>query len=305
MIDGIAISLPVWNGEKTIKKLLESIINQSYRNIKIFIIDNRSTDKTVSIIKKIQKKDNRVKLILDTKRRSAAEAQKIIFKKYIKNYKYYMQVGDDDIYHRDFFKTAINKLKKEKTGLVYSSYKLIDARNNLYNIRDFPTYQLQKKAKFNPYFINLIKFILYRNLIPMVIGIFVAKEFAKSFKYNKVYDKSEVNYDNLYLIHFLTNNQVSYIKKKLIYYRKKDRIKVALNRTQKSIYQFQNFSFTSFKIFIYQFTFSKKVINIINKSKKINLMHKILLIQFMIVLYFQKSFSFIIKKILKKKFQFD
>jgi glycosyltransferase involved in cell wall biosynthesis len=59
----VGIGLYVWNGDKTIHQTLSSIINQTYKNIKIYILDNQSTDKTTEIVKKFQKKDKRVNLI--------------------------------------------------------------------------------------------------------------------------------------------------------------------------------------------------------------------------------------------------
>lgn len=66
--ESIAIYLPVWNSQATIKDALLSLLNQTYKKIIIFILDNRSSDKTVPIIKNIQKKDNRIKLIIDKKK---------------------------------------------------------------------------------------------------------------------------------------------------------------------------------------------------------------------------------------------
>lgn len=48
----VSIIIPTKNNEKTIKKCLESCLNQSYKNIEIIVIDNFSTDKTQKICKK-------------------------------------------------------------------------------------------------------------------------------------------------------------------------------------------------------------------------------------------------------------
>ena len=42
----VSIIIPVFNGEKTIERAIESCLNQSYQNIEIIIIDNASTDTT-------------------------------------------------------------------------------------------------------------------------------------------------------------------------------------------------------------------------------------------------------------------
>lgn len=47
----VSIIIPVFNGEKTIERAIESCLNQSYQNIEIIIIDNASTDTTAELIK--------------------------------------------------------------------------------------------------------------------------------------------------------------------------------------------------------------------------------------------------------------
>ena len=59
----VSICIPVFNGEKTIAKTIDSILNQTYKNIEIFIVDNRSTDSTVKIVQKFT--DTRIHLILN------------------------------------------------------------------------------------------------------------------------------------------------------------------------------------------------------------------------------------------------
>ena len=47
----ISILIPVYNGEKYIKKCLDSAISQTYKNIDIIVIDDGCTDNTVNIVK--------------------------------------------------------------------------------------------------------------------------------------------------------------------------------------------------------------------------------------------------------------
>lgn len=58
----VSICIPVYNTERYIGEAIESSQNQTYKNIEIIIVDNKSTDNTFKIIKKFQKKDNRIKL---------------------------------------------------------------------------------------------------------------------------------------------------------------------------------------------------------------------------------------------------
>lgn len=59
----ISVVLPVHNGEKYIAAAIESIILQSYRNFEFIIIDDGSTDDTLSILKKYEVMDSRIRLL--------------------------------------------------------------------------------------------------------------------------------------------------------------------------------------------------------------------------------------------------
>ena len=54
----ISIITPTFNSEKTIKKNVKSIINQTYKNFEHIIIDNQSKDNTIGIINKIYEENN-------------------------------------------------------------------------------------------------------------------------------------------------------------------------------------------------------------------------------------------------------
>ena len=57
-----SIIIPVYNGERYIKESVESVINQSYPNWELIIVNDGSTDATAQIINKYAQKDTRIKL---------------------------------------------------------------------------------------------------------------------------------------------------------------------------------------------------------------------------------------------------
>lgn len=59
----VSIIIPVFNVEKYIEDCLESIINQSYTNIEIILVNDGSTDGSFSICQQYEERDSRVKLI--------------------------------------------------------------------------------------------------------------------------------------------------------------------------------------------------------------------------------------------------
>ena len=59
----VSIIIPVYNVEKYIEKCIKSIMNQSYKNIEIIIVDDGSPDNSKYIIEELQNEDKRIKLI--------------------------------------------------------------------------------------------------------------------------------------------------------------------------------------------------------------------------------------------------
>lgn len=59
----ISIIVPIYNVELYLEKCIESIINQTYKNLEIILVDDGSTDSCGKICDEYAKKDNRIKVI--------------------------------------------------------------------------------------------------------------------------------------------------------------------------------------------------------------------------------------------------
>ncbi len=64
----ISILLPVHNSEKYLSDCLNSLINQTYKNIEIVAIDDKSSDKSYKILNQFKKKDKRIRVYKNIKR---------------------------------------------------------------------------------------------------------------------------------------------------------------------------------------------------------------------------------------------
>lgn len=62
MNDLVSILTPTYNTEKFIRATIESVQNQTYENWEMILVDDASTDKTVSVIEEFTEKDSRIKL---------------------------------------------------------------------------------------------------------------------------------------------------------------------------------------------------------------------------------------------------
>ena len=60
----ISIIIPVYNVEKYLNKCIESIVNQTYKNLEIILVDDGSPDNCPKICDEWAKKDNRINMVL-------------------------------------------------------------------------------------------------------------------------------------------------------------------------------------------------------------------------------------------------
>ena len=60
-MEKVSIIIPVYNSSKHVEECLKSVINQTYSNLEIIIVDDASKDNSIEIIKKIN--DSRIKII--------------------------------------------------------------------------------------------------------------------------------------------------------------------------------------------------------------------------------------------------
>lgn len=59
----ISVIIPTYNIEKYVAKSIKSVLKQTYKNIQVIVVDDKSTDSTYNICKRLSKKDNRLMLV--------------------------------------------------------------------------------------------------------------------------------------------------------------------------------------------------------------------------------------------------
>lgn len=63
MSDLVSIIVPIYGVEEYLNKCINSIINQTYKNLEIILVDDGSPDKCPEICDAFEKKDDRIKVI--------------------------------------------------------------------------------------------------------------------------------------------------------------------------------------------------------------------------------------------------
>lgn len=147
MEEKIDILLATYNGEKYLKEQLDSILNQTYKNIRIIISDDCSKDTTPEILKEYQKKDDRIELHIQKNNLGVVKNIEFLLKE-VKS-PYYMLADQDDYWLPEKAEKSLEKLKEEKADLVFGDLEVVDKNlNTMYS--SFNDYMLLTR-KINKY----------------------------------------------------------------------------------------------------------------------------------------------------------
>lgn len=114
----LSIIVPVYNGEETIEKCINSILNSTYKNLEILIINDGSTDKTVEILKKFEDINN-IKII-NKSNEGVSVARNIGI--YNAKGTYTTFVDSDDTIDKNYYMNAISQIRENAADLVICSY---------------------------------------------------------------------------------------------------------------------------------------------------------------------------------------
>ena len=123
----ISVMIPVYNTSKYLEKCLNSIINQSLKEIEIICVNDGSTDNSLEILREFQEKDNRI-IIIDKKNTGVSCARNEALK--IVKGEYCLNIDSDDWIEQDFFKEMYLKAKKDNLDLVISDI-ILDYQNRI------------------------------------------------------------------------------------------------------------------------------------------------------------------------------
>lgn len=126
-MEKISIIIPVYNVEKYMKKCIESVINQTYKNIEIILVDDGSTDRSAHICDEYEKKDKRI-VVIHKKNGGLADARNAGIVK--ASGKYLGFIDSDDYIENDMYEVLYNNIKKENADIsmcgLISCYKDTD-----------------------------------------------------------------------------------------------------------------------------------------------------------------------------------
>lgn len=118
----ISVIVPVYNTELYLKRSLESILNQSLKEIEIICINDGSTDNSLSILKEYEQVDSRIK-VLNQKNQGLSVVRNIGIK--ISRAENIIFFDSDDTIDKDMLIKLYNKMQLDKSDIVYTRCKYL------------------------------------------------------------------------------------------------------------------------------------------------------------------------------------
>lgn len=119
----VSIIIPVYNVEQYLERCVNSLINQTLKDIEIILVDDSSTDSSLEICNAFAKKDARIKVIHKVNE-GAGKARNAALE--IATGEYIGFVDSDDYVEIDMFKTLYEKAEKYSADLVMSGVLFVD-----------------------------------------------------------------------------------------------------------------------------------------------------------------------------------
>ena len=121
MKEKVSIIIPVYNSERTLERCLDSVINQTYKNIEILIVNDGSKDKSLEIMKEYQKKDNRI-MVINQENKGLSGARNAGLDKATGEYVTF--IDSDDYIKANLIKDTIEIFNRYNCDVVRNNYEL-------------------------------------------------------------------------------------------------------------------------------------------------------------------------------------
>ena len=208
----VSVIIPVYNVEKYLRQCLDSIINQTLKEIEIICVDDGSTDKSLKILQEYKEKDNRF-IILTQQNQHAGVARNNGLK--IAKGKYLSFLDSDDFFELNMLEEMYNKAEKDQSDIVVCEYK---SYNNV-------TKKNMKHIKIDNYFVNSSPFS-FKNMPNKLCGVCNPNPWTKLFS-RKLFLDNNLQFDSTICFNDFTcvmtalavANKISIINKPFIHYR--------------------------------------------------------------------------------------
>lgn len=136
MLGKVSIITPLYNSEVFLELTVQSVLNQTYSNWEMILVDDCSVDNSILTAKKLAEKDNRIKIIKLNSNSGAAVARNTAIK--VATGRFISFLDSDDLWTKDKLKKQIEFMVSQDVAFSFSAYEKIDAKGVPINVVTVP-----------------------------------------------------------------------------------------------------------------------------------------------------------------------
>ena len=124
----VSVVIPVYNAEKFLREALDSIVNQTYKNLEIICVDDGSADSSLSILEEYKDKDSRIRVFTKANG-GGGSARNFGLDRATGDYLYFFD--SDDIANKNLIEKAVARAVETNADLVaFNGYTFLDNDTN-------------------------------------------------------------------------------------------------------------------------------------------------------------------------------
>ncbi len=137
----VSVIIPYYKKKNYIKKTINSIKNQTHKNLEIIIVYDDKDRSDLPYIKKIKESDKRIKLKVNSKSLGAGESRNVGIK--LANSKYIAFLDADDLWKKNKIKLQLRHMIKNKLEICHTSYEILkkNEKKKVMKARTFNNYE--------------------------------------------------------------------------------------------------------------------------------------------------------------------
>ena len=211
----VSVIIPAYNAENFIRKSLDSVVNQVYKNLEIIVVDDASTDSTKKIIKEYADKDDRIIPFYQASNKGVSSARNIGLKAV--SGEYVVFVDSDDELTPDAIRRMVDMADKYNSDFI-DSYHLLYLKKKNGKLYSFTEKKMPKQIQV---FGSLNENVKVLDTYTYITGKLIKKELLKGLKF----DETLTRYEDLVFEHELKTRIKNYVllnKPIYFYYQRED-----------------------------------------------------------------------------------
>jgi len=205
----VSIIIPIYNTDKYLRQCFDSVINQTFQDIEIILVNDGSTDNSINIIKEYQQKDSRIVFVNFPNHKGVSDAKNEGIK--IAKGKYITFVDSDDWISKDYITILYDNITKYNYDIVVTNMFFFTKNKNVKIKMPSFCYQEDFSKEINK------KKLLTLNLVWAMVAKIYKRDFIIN---NNILCSGEIMDDNYFIYNaIICADNIKFIDETNYYYR--------------------------------------------------------------------------------------